>query len=149
MIEKRDSFFFTVYVLYIYIYFFFLFFFFTIQLMQSYCERQGKSFESVRFLYEGNRIHETDTPESVNIYYFINFYITFNNFHSFLFFIIFVFTSSFFNLHPLSFKKIFFYNNSWKWKTMMKFKLQFNNLVDIYWLKNEYLSSASSTSSSR
>ncbi|KAF9414400.1 hypothetical protein BGZ94_000406 [Podila epigama] len=32
------------------------------KLMEAYCERQGKSVQSVRFLYDGERIQATNTP---------------------------------------------------------------------------------------
>lgn len=34
--------------------------------MTAYCERQGKSMESVRFLYDGMRILPDNTPASVS-----------------------------------------------------------------------------------
>lgn len=35
------------------------------KLMSAFCERQGKSTNSVRFLFEGTRVQPTDTPEAV------------------------------------------------------------------------------------
>ena len=35
------------------------------KLMNAFCERQGKALTSVRFLFEGQRVQKTDTPESV------------------------------------------------------------------------------------
>ena len=34
--------------------------------MDAYCERQGKSPGSVRFLYDGHRVLATDTPQGVS-----------------------------------------------------------------------------------
>jgi len=36
------------------------------KLMNAFCERQGKSVSSVRFLFEGQRVQATDTPETVS-----------------------------------------------------------------------------------
>jgi small ubiquitin-related modifier len=36
------------------------------KLMSAFCERQGKSLNSVRFLFEGTRVQPTDTPEAVS-----------------------------------------------------------------------------------
>jgi hypothetical protein len=36
------------------------------KLMTAFCERQGKNVESVRFLFEGQRVQKTDTPDSVS-----------------------------------------------------------------------------------
>ena len=36
------------------------------KLMNAFCERQGKSPTSVRFLFDGSRVNPTDTPESVS-----------------------------------------------------------------------------------
>ncbi|POS85398.1 ubiquitin-like protein [Erysiphe pulchra] len=33
------------------------------KLMDAFCERQGKSPASVRFLFEGSRVQQTDSPE--------------------------------------------------------------------------------------
>ena len=33
------------------------------KLMHAFCNRQGVSMSSVRFLFDGNRIHEAQTPE--------------------------------------------------------------------------------------
>ena len=35
--------------------------------MDAYCERQGKSIESLRFLYDGERIRPEQTPEDVRL----------------------------------------------------------------------------------
>jgi hypothetical protein len=35
------------------------------KLMTAFCERQGKSLNSVRFLFEGQRVQPTDTPDTV------------------------------------------------------------------------------------
>lgn len=35
------------------------------KLMNAFCERQGKTLQSVRFLFEGQRVQPTDTPETV------------------------------------------------------------------------------------
>lgn len=35
------------------------------KLMQAYCERQGKTLNSVRFLYDGARIRPENTPDEV------------------------------------------------------------------------------------
>ncbi|KAI3328601.1 ubiquitin-related domain-containing protein [Ustulina deusta] len=35
------------------------------KLMTAFCERQGKNVDSVRFLFEGQRVQKTDTPDSV------------------------------------------------------------------------------------
>lgn len=37
------------------------------KLMDAFCERQGKSPASVRFLHEGSRVQPTDCPDSINI----------------------------------------------------------------------------------
>lgn len=36
------------------------------KLMDAFCERQGKSPQSVRFLFDGQRVQPTDNPESVS-----------------------------------------------------------------------------------
>lgn len=36
------------------------------KLMNAFCERQGKSMASVRFLFEGQRVQPTDTPDTVS-----------------------------------------------------------------------------------
>jgi hypothetical protein len=36
------------------------------KLMTAFCERQGKTINSVRFLFEGTRVQPTDTPEAVS-----------------------------------------------------------------------------------
>jgi len=35
------------------------------KLMSAFCERQGKTLNSVRFLFEGQRVQPTDTPDTV------------------------------------------------------------------------------------
>lgn len=35
------------------------------KLMTAFCERQGKSLSSVRFLFDGTRVQPTDTPDTV------------------------------------------------------------------------------------
>ena len=35
------------------------------KLMSAFCERQGKTLNSVRFLFDGQRVQPTDTPDSV------------------------------------------------------------------------------------
>ena len=35
------------------------------KLMSAFCDRQGKALSSVRFLFEGQRVQPTDTPDSV------------------------------------------------------------------------------------
>ena len=37
------------------------------KLMDAFCKRQGKLMESMRFLIDGNRINETDTPDSLDL----------------------------------------------------------------------------------
>lgn len=37
------------------------------KLMNAFCERQGKSSNSVRFLFEGSRVQPSDTPDTVRI----------------------------------------------------------------------------------
>lgn len=37
------------------------------KLMETYCSRQGFPLTSVRFIYEGEIIKETDTPESLKM----------------------------------------------------------------------------------
>lgn len=37
------------------------------KLMNAYCQRQGKTLNTLRFLYDGERISETDTPESLDM----------------------------------------------------------------------------------
>ena len=36
------------------------------KLMNAFCERQGKNLASVRFLFDGARVNQTDSPESVS-----------------------------------------------------------------------------------
>lgn len=35
------------------------------KLMNAYCDRQGKAFNSIRFLFEGTRVQPSDTPDAV------------------------------------------------------------------------------------
>lgn len=35
------------------------------KLMNAFCERQGKTVQSVRFLFEGQRVQVNDTPDTV------------------------------------------------------------------------------------
>jgi hypothetical protein len=37
------------------------------KLMEAYCEKQGKQLNSVRFLFDGNRVQPTDTPMTVRL----------------------------------------------------------------------------------
>ncbi|KAI1845631.1 hypothetical protein JX265_005321 [Neoarthrinium moseri] len=37
------------------------------KLMNAFCERQGKNLSSVRFLFEGQRVQPTDTPETLEM----------------------------------------------------------------------------------
>eukprot|EP01101_Sappina_pedata_P002988 TRINITY_DN1319_c0_g1_i2.p1 TRINITY_DN1319_c0_g1~~TRINITY_DN1319_c0_g1_i2.p1 ORF type:complete len:104 (+),score=54.69 TRINITY_DN1319_c0_g1_i2:40-351(+) len=37
------------------------------KLMEAYCQRQGKSINSVRFLYDGDRITEGHTPKELGM----------------------------------------------------------------------------------
>lgn len=37
------------------------------KLMTAFCERQGKAMNSVRFLFEGQRVQPTDTPDTVSV----------------------------------------------------------------------------------
>ena len=36
------------------------------KLMDAFCERQGKSIQSVRFLFDGQRVNSSDTPDTVS-----------------------------------------------------------------------------------
>lgn len=36
--------------------------------MDAYCDRQGKSLSSLRFLYDGDRIQSHNTPADVCVY---------------------------------------------------------------------------------
>lgn len=40
------------------------------KLMTAFCERQGKSLTSVRFLFDGTRVQPTDTPDAVRAFPF-------------------------------------------------------------------------------
>lgn len=42
------------------------------KLMNAFCERQGKSPSAVRFLFEGSRVQQTDTPDTV-CFFFLSF----------------------------------------------------------------------------
>jgi len=37
------------------------------KLMTAFCERQGKSMNSVRFLFDGSRVQPTDTPDTLEM----------------------------------------------------------------------------------
>ncbi|KAF2273569.1 ubiquitin-like protein [Westerdykella ornata] len=37
------------------------------KLMDAFCERQGKSIQSVRFLFDGTRVQPQDNPESLGM----------------------------------------------------------------------------------
>ncbi|KAI1339563.1 ubiquitin family protein [Xylariaceae sp. FL0016] len=37
------------------------------KLMTAFCERQGKNVDSVRFLFEGQRVQKGDTPDSLEM----------------------------------------------------------------------------------
>ncbi|ORY66487.1 ubiquitin family protein [Pseudomassariella vexata] len=37
------------------------------KLMGAFCERQGKTQQSVRFLFEGQRVQPTDTPDTLEM----------------------------------------------------------------------------------
>ncbi|MCJ1450385.1 hypothetical protein MMC28_000716 [Mycoblastus sanguinarius] len=37
------------------------------KLMNAFCERQGKSPQSVRFLFDGSRVNPTDSPDSLDM----------------------------------------------------------------------------------
>jgi small ubiquitin-related modifier len=39
------------------------------KLMTAFCERQGKSMSSVRFLFDGSRVQPTDTPDAVRFFF--------------------------------------------------------------------------------
>lgn len=36
------------------------------KLMNAFCDRQGKAFNTVRFVFEGQRVQPTDTPSAVS-----------------------------------------------------------------------------------
>lgn len=36
------------------------------KLMDAFCERQGKQFSTVRFLFDGTRVRPEDTPDTVS-----------------------------------------------------------------------------------
>ncbi len=36
------------------------------KLMNAFCERQGKQFSTVRFLFDGQRVQPTDSPDTVS-----------------------------------------------------------------------------------
>jgi small ubiquitin-related modifier len=48
------------------------------KLMDAFCERQGKSPASVRFLFEGVRVQPTDNPETVSYHFLTTTYSSFN-----------------------------------------------------------------------
>lgn len=37
------------------------------KLMDAYCQRQGLASNNVRFLFDGERLHETQTPKELNM----------------------------------------------------------------------------------
>jgi len=37
------------------------------KLMDAFCERQGKAPQSVRFLFDGQRVHATDSPDMLEM----------------------------------------------------------------------------------
>ncbi|KKA30188.1 hypothetical protein TD95_001912 [Thielaviopsis punctulata] len=37
------------------------------KLMNAFCDRQGKNASSVRFLFEGQRVQATDTPDTLTL----------------------------------------------------------------------------------
>jgi hypothetical protein len=37
------------------------------KLMQAFCDRQGKTISSCRFLFDGQRVTQQDTPETVSL----------------------------------------------------------------------------------
>ncbi|KAK3725162.1 SUMO protein smt3 [Vermiconidia calcicola] len=37
------------------------------KLMDAFCERQGKTFQSCRFLFDGQRVNPTDSPELLDM----------------------------------------------------------------------------------
>ncbi|CAP69606.1 uncharacterized protein PODANS_1_12620 [Podospora anserina S mat+] len=37
------------------------------KLMTAFCERQGKTIQSVRFLFEGQRVQPSDTPDTLEM----------------------------------------------------------------------------------
>ncbi|KAI4214497.1 MAG: hypothetical protein LQ351_002914 [Letrouitia transgressa] len=37
------------------------------KLMNAFCERQGKDFKTVRFLFDGARVNPTDSPDSLEM----------------------------------------------------------------------------------
>ncbi|KAF2009933.1 ubiquitin-like protein [Aaosphaeria arxii CBS 175.79] len=37
------------------------------KLMDAFCDRQGKNIQSVRFLFDGQRVQPTDNPESLDM----------------------------------------------------------------------------------
>lgn len=39
------------------------------KLMDAFCERQGKTLQSCRFLFDGQRVNPTDNPEGVSLYF--------------------------------------------------------------------------------
>lgn len=71
------------------------------KLMDAYCERQGKSPDSVRFLYDGERVQPTDTPQKVKRWY-----------------------------DEKGIQESYMYFNSLKWRMAMLLTLWLNSLVD-------------------
>lgn len=55
------------------------------KLMTAFCERQGKTLASVRFLFEGQRVQPGDTPDTVSL--FMTFSFPFFFFYFFFFFL--------------------------------------------------------------
>lgn len=35
--------------------------------MEAYCQRSGVGLQAVRFMYDGRRINENDTPQALNM----------------------------------------------------------------------------------
>lgn len=55
------------------------------KLMDAFCDRQGKSPTSVRFLFDGTRVQGNDSPHTVSIPYMTRFCLAFSLFlHAFL-----------------------------------------------------------------
>lgn len=44
------------------------------KLMDAFCDRSGKSMDSVRFLFDGSRVQPTDSPDTVRVV--ISFFLT-------------------------------------------------------------------------
>ena len=45
------------------------------KLMNAFCERQGKTMGSLRFLFDGSRVQPGDTPDSVSSFFFSAFHL--------------------------------------------------------------------------